>query len=81
MAAAWQTSGQKMDRNEQNDLVNRLEASPHLVPVHVETLRTMIAGLMDEIYDTLDTEHKMQLVAIEYRARLILDRWKLREAN
>ena len=72
---------QKMDRNEQKHLVNHLEASPHLVPTYVETLRTMIAELMDEIYESPDAENKAQLAASEYRARLILDRWKQREAN
>ncbi len=72
---------QKMDHEEQKYLVNLLEASPHLVPAHVESLRAMIAELMDQIYESPDAENKTQLAVIEYRARLILNRWKLREAN
>ena len=83
--ASWpcgkRTRRRKMDRNEQKYLVNHLEAAPHLVPAFVETVRAMIAELMDEIYKSPDAEDRMQLVAIKYRARMILDRWKQREAN
>ena len=60
---------QKMDYEEQKYLVNRLEASPHLAPTHVETLRAMIAELMDQIYESPDADDKTQLAVIEYRAQ------------
>ncbi|MHC4696937.1 MAG: hypothetical protein ACYTFA_09355 [Planctomycetota bacterium] len=40
---------------------------------------------MDEIFELAKTgehkERKMELVALEYRARLLLERWKKRDRN
>ena len=70
-----------MDRSEQQALISQLEASPAFAPAWEPTLREVIADLMEDIYRCPAKQEKMQMVALEYRARLILQRLRLREAN
>ena len=66
------------------ELLRDLERQPERVQLHKTALEEMIAWCMGEIHRlALDGEndHKMQLVAIEYRARLLLERWTRRNLN
>ncbi len=48
-------------------------------------LESLIAWCMDEIFELAktdgDKDRKMELVALEYRARLLLKRWKQLDRN
>ena len=48
-------------------------------------MEQFIAWCMDEIFELAksgeDDEGKMKLVALEYRARLVLERFRKRDAN
>ena len=66
------------------DLLRDLERAPERVQLHKTALEETIAWCMEEIHRlALDGENdrKMQLVAIEYRARLLLERWTKRNLN
>ena len=66
-------------------LLADLEQSPRRVQLHHGELEAMIAWCMDEIYRLAKSgtskERKMELVALEHRARLLLERWKMRDRN
>ena len=66
-------------------LVGQLERSPERVPLYFGNLETMIATLMEDIYQLsqtgADNDRKMRLVALEYRARLVLDRFRKQNVN
>ena len=61
-----------------------LERQPERVQLDKTALEEMIAWCMDEIHRLAqdgENQRKMQLVAIEYRARLPLERWRKRNLN
>ena len=66
-------------------LLADLEQTPRRVQLHHADLESLIAWCMDEIYELAksgeDKERKMQLVGLEYRARLLLKRWKEQDRN
>ncbi len=66
-------------------LLSDLEHHPQQVQLHHSELEAGISWLMDEIHRLAqageDDGCKMQLVAIEYRARLLLERWRKRNQN
>jgi hypothetical protein len=66
-------------------LLADLERTPRRVQLHHAELETMTAWCMDEIYRLAKSakhkERKMELVGLEYRARLLLERWKKRDQN
>ncbi len=66
------------------ELLRNLEREPEHVQLHKASLEVMIAWCMDEIHRLAqdgENQRKMQLVAIEYRARLLLERWTKRNLN
>ena len=62
-----------------------LEQTPRRVQLYHADLESLIAWCMDEIFELAKTdefrERKMQLVGLEYRARLLLKRWKEQDGN
>ena len=65
-------------------LLRDLERQPERVQLHKTALEETIASCMDEIHRLAqdgENRRKMQLVAIEYRARLLLERWTKRNLN
>ncbi|MHC4696555.1 MAG: hypothetical protein ACYTFA_07430 [Planctomycetota bacterium] len=66
-------------------LLSDLEQSPQRVQLHHAGLESMVAWCMDEIYRLAKSgkhkERKMELVRLEYRARLLVDRWKKQAQN
>ncbi len=66
------------------ELLRDLERTPERVQLHKAALEETIAWCMDEIHRLAqdgENQRKMQLVAIEYRARLLLERWTKRNLN
>ncbi len=65
-------------------LLRDLEREPKRVQLHKTALEESIAWCMDEIHRLAqdgETQRKMQLVAIEYRARLLRELWTKRNLN
>ena len=65
-------------------LLRDLEREPKRVQLHKTALEETIAWCVDEIHRLAqdgENQRKMQLVAIEYRARLLLKRWTKRNLN
>ncbi len=66
-------------------LLTDLEQTPRRVQLHHADLESLIAWCMDEIFELAktdgDKDRKMQLVGLEYRARLLLERWKKQDRN
>ena len=66
-------------------LFETLEADPAKLPAYYLHLENVIAWCMDEIHRLAksgeDDEPKMKLVALEYRARLVWERFRKRDAN
>ena len=66
-------------------LLADLERSPRRVQLHRAELESMVASCMDEIYELAKSgeakERKMELAALEYRARIVPERWKKRDRN
>ena len=66
------------------ELLRDLERQPERVQLHKTALEEMIAWCAEEIHRLAqdgENDRKMQLVAIEYRARLLLERWTKRNLN
>ena len=65
--------------------MRQLEESPERVPLYYGDLETMITTLTEDIYQLsltgADNDRKMQLVALEYRARLVLARFRKQNVN
>ncbi len=66
-------------------LVDTLERDPSAVPAYFMYLESAIKWLMDEIFALAksgeDDDEKMKLVALEYRARLVLERYRKMNSN
>ena len=66
-------------------LIETLEADPAKPPAFLIDLERIIAWCMDEIFRLAesgeDDERKMKLVALEYRARLVLERFRKERCN
>ena len=66
-------------------LVTQLEESPERVPLYYSELEATIATLMEDIYQLsltgADNDRKMRLVTLEYRARLVLERFRKQNVN
>ncbi len=66
-------------------LVGQLEKSPERVQLYHGHVNKLIARTMNEIYPLsltpADSDRKMRLVALEYRARSVLERWRKRDVN
>ncbi len=62
-----------------------LERDPASVQLHHGRLEEAVATCMSDIYklplSVADSDHKMKLVAIEYRARLVLERFRRLAVN
>ncbi len=62
-----------------------LEQWPQRVQLHRAELDSLIERCMDEIFELAkpgeEKERKMELAGVEYRARLVLERWKKRSQN
>ncbi len=74
-----------MDLTRSQRLIETLEADPGKLPAFYIDLEQLVAWCMDEIHRLAksgeDDEPKMKLVALEYRARLVLERFRKRDAN
>ena len=74
-----------MDFSQSKALLDDLQRSLARVQLHHGELVSMISWCMDEIYGLAksgeDNDRKMELVALEHRARLLLDRWKKQGLN
>ncbi len=74
-----------MDITRSQHLIEMLEADPGKLPAFYIDLEQFIAWCMDEIFRLSktgdDDEGKMKLVALECRARLVLERFRKRDAN
>ena len=74
-----------MDLAHSDALLRKLEESPERVPLYYGDLETMIATLMEDIYQFsltgADNGRKMRLVALEYRARLLLETFRKQNVN
>ncbi len=74
-----------MDLTRSQHLIETLEADPVKVRAYYLHLENVIAWCMDEIHRLAksgeDEKHKMRLVALGYRARLVLERFRKRDAN
>ena len=74
-----------MDLARSEALVGQLEKSLGRVPLYYGDLETMIATLMEDIYQlsltAADSDRKMRLIALEYRARLVLERFRKQNVN
>ena len=74
-----------MNLTRSQHLIETLEADPGKLPAFYIDLERFIAWCMDEIFRLAkggdDDERKMKLVALEYRARLVLERFRKRDAN
>ena len=74
-----------MNLTDANKLLTELNDSPESVQLHHGELEQLIASCMDSVYrlsvSSEDNERKMRLVAIEYRARLLLERFKKLAVN
>ena len=66
-------------------LLATLEGKPDDVQLYYGELEAMIAKCMERVYELAKEggrdEDKMELTASEYRARLLLERWKKRDVN
>ena len=71
--------------NECKALLRDLEQTPRRVQLHHADLEALMARCMDEIFKLAksgeDQERQMELAALEYRARLLLERWKKLDRN
>ncbi len=76
--STWHTADCKV-------LLADLEQTPRRVQLHHADLESLIAWCMDEIFELAktdgDKERKMELVGLEYRARLVLKRWRHKDRN
>ena len=74
-----------MNLTDAKTLLDALEESPQHVQLHHGELESLIAECMDEVYELAksgaDNDRKMQLVGIELRARLLLERYKKLTVN
>ena len=74
-----------MDLARSQHLIETLEADPSKLPAYYLHLENVIAWCTDEISRLAesggDEEGKMKLVALEHRARLVLERFRKRDAN
>ena len=78
----WMADGMNLANTQ--ELLRDLERQPERVQLHKAALEEAIAWCMDEIHRLAqdgETQRKIQLVAIEYRARLLLERWTKRNLN
>ncbi len=66
-------------------LLDALEESPESVQLHHGELERLIASCVDEIFvlakSGANNDRKMQLVGVEYRARLLMERYKKLAVN
>ena len=74
-----------MDFAHGDRLLTALEARPEDVQLYHGELETMIAECMERVYELAKQggrdDEKMRLTALEYRARLLLERWKKQSQN
>ena len=73
-----------IDLDQAREFVAELERDPGRVQLYMGELESLIARRMEEAYALAkqgETERKMELGGVEYRARLALERWKRASAN
>ena len=73
-----------IDLAQAREFVTELERDPKRVQLYHGELESLIAQCMNEVHEFAkqgETERKMKLVAVEYRARLVLQRWKRQSTN
>ena len=73
-----------IDLDKAREFVTNLERDPDRVQAYYGELESLIAECMAEVHQlakTGETDQKMKLVAVEYKARLVLERWRRAEAN
>ena len=67
------------------ELITDLEANLDRVQLHHLELEKYITWSMDEVYKLAQSgendDLKMQIVALEYRARLLIERWRKAGVN
>jgi len=80
-----QRNPRPMNLADADKLLTELDSSPESVQLHHGELKRLVASCMDAVYDLSvsgeDNERKMRLVAIEYQARLLLERFKKLAVN
>ncbi|MCP4251749.1 MAG: hypothetical protein GY778_32355 [bacterium] len=62
-------------------LVSELERRPQLASLYLPLLEQALRELRDGLHDQPLGAEKMQLMTLEQRARLALDRWRMLTAN
>jgi len=66
-------------------LLSRLSNDSNMVQLHYRELESLIAWCMDEVYRLAksgeDDDLKMRLVALEYKARLLIERFRKAAVN
>ena len=70
---------------EAHAMIAELEGNPSRMPMYLHTVEAFIASTMGRVYALAksgeDDGLKMQLVVLEYRARLVPDRWRKQPQN
>ena len=78
----WLTIPINLDKA--REFVAELERDTDRVQVYHGELESLIAQCMEEVYQLAkqgETERKLELVGIEYRARLVLERFRRNRSN
>ena len=74
-----------MDDRTCHQLLTTLQANPADVQLYHAELESMIGDCMKRVLELAKQggcdDEKMKLVVLEYRVRLLLERWKKRDAN
>ena len=74
-----------VDLDDSETLLTQLEQSPESSQLYYVKLERLIAWTMDETYRLAragtDNDYKMRVIAIEYRARLLLERLGKQSVN
>ena len=69
-----------MNLSDAKSLIADLERHPHRIQLFDSDLEAFILWSMDAVFELAkrgdDDDHKMRLVGLEYRARLLLERWR-----
>ncbi len=62
-------------------LIRMLEADPAKVPAYLVYLESAIRWLKDTTFESEDPDEKATLAATEVRGRLVLERYRKKNAN
>ena len=82
---AYRRTRTAMTDAEAQAMIAELEREPSRMPMYLGTVQLFIAACLGRIIELAksgeDDEHRMRFVALEYRARLVLDRWRKQAQN